>query len=88
MTGSELRAIRMYNQISQSDFAYKLGYLTADTLRKVEKSDFVPHKYLEEISKMVRQDFSNAKILEEYLSKIPNEVHHKYKVYSKSLFSF
>ena len=79
MKGRELRAIRLFNQISQIKLAHKLGYSTTDTIRKAEQQEFLPHSYVVAIKELVGIDFTNQKILDEYIQKLPEDIHHKYK---------
>lgn len=83
MTGKELKSIRMFNQITQYEFSKILGYSTPDTLRKVEKSTFVPYKFIQAISNIVGFNFNDKQTLDHYIKEIPSEIKHKYCVYQK-----
>ena len=79
MTGKELRAIRSFNGISQAKLAERSGYECRDTIRRYEKADFVPHKFVVALSELISYDFTSEKKLAEYLSRIPSFVYDKYK---------
>lgn len=79
MNGKELRAIRMFNKISQIEFAKEIGYNTADTLRKVEDSMFIPKIYIDTISRLIGINFHDKHKLYLYLINLPNEVHCRYR---------
>ncbi len=79
MTGKELRAIRSFNRISQTELGVHCGYNSRDTIRKYEKSDFVPHMFVVALSKITGYDFTNEKKLEQYLTNIPIFEFEKYK---------
>lgn len=79
MTGKELRALRSFNRISQTKLGEQCGYYSRDTIRKYEKSDFVPNKFVIALSQLTGYDFTNEKNLEKYLTKIPSSEFDKYK---------
>ncbi|MBX3042521.1 MAG: hypothetical protein KIT33_00340 [Candidatus Kapabacteria bacterium] len=78
MTGFELRCIRIFNQISQYQLAEELGYSTTDPIYKAERAEFLPHKFVKAISKLVGIDFSNQKTIDDYMKKLPKELGTKY----------
>lgn len=86
MTGIEFRAIRMFNGISQKEIAMKLGFSCRDTIKKYEKKDFLPQRFVQVISDMVGYDFTNPTKLRDYVDKLPEEVFHLYKAVKRSIF--
>jgi DNA-binding XRE family transcriptional regulator len=71
MTGMEFRAIRMYNQVSQMDFAYNVGLRNRHSVQKLERREQVPPKYVKVLSQMIGLDFLDEKVFREHYEEIP-----------------
>lgn len=86
MTGSEFKAIREFNGISQIKVANFLGYSTRTPIINAEKEDFLPIKFDNVLIELLGKDFSNKEFLSDYISKIPKRFFEKKKRFSLSNF--
>lgn len=71
MTGMEFRAIRMYNRVSQMNFAYNVGLRNRHSFQKLERMQSVPPKYVKVLSQMIGLDFLDEKIFQRHYENIP-----------------
>lgn len=78
MTGKEFRAIRMGNHITQDDVAIRV-FRGISTIRRIEKTDYVPQKYIQALSDILKVDLLNENKLEMIKKDIPGFYYEKNK---------
>jgi transcriptional regulator with XRE-family HTH domain len=71
MTGMEFRSIRMYNQITQLDFAYNVGLRNRHSIQKLERRNSVPPKYVRVLSQMIGLNLMDENIFKNHYEEIP-----------------
>ena|GEM_PF-3211158 len=77
MTGSEFRAIRRFNKLSQRTISEKTGmYVSDSAVKEMERGGYVPHFFVKILSWLIGLDLSNEDILRKQLDGIPDKYFH------------
>lgn len=77
MTGQEFRAIRKSNLITQEEIGMKI-FRSISTIIRIEKSDYVPAKFIKALSEMIGVDLYNDSKLEMIKEGIPKRYYEKH----------
>ena len=77
MTGSEFRAIRRFNKLSQRTISEETGMYVSDTaVKEMEKGNKVPHIFVRILSMLIGLDLSKEENLRKMLEGIPEKYFH------------
>lgn len=77
MTGSEFRAIRRFNKLSQRTISEKTGMYVSDTaVKEMERGGYVPHFFVRILSSLIGLDLSKEDNLRKVLDGIPEKLFH------------
>lgn len=79
MTGSEFRAIRRFNSISQSDITAKTRYYSDSKVKEIEKGDKVPTFFVNILSEILGLDLRIEANFRKAFDGIPEKYFHPKK---------
>jgi flagellar biosynthesis chaperone FliJ len=63
MTGKEFKLIRLFNRITQEELRIKLNKKNRWHIYRIEKSDNIPERFVNVLSKEIQVDLSNTENL-------------------------
>jgi hypothetical protein len=77
MNGIEFKAIRMYNHISQTNYAKALGLKSRRSIANLEFLDIIPERYIHILGKMIGINLLNPEIVKQAYQKALEEFKRK-----------